>query len=206
MKIKTKDMILTALFAALTAVGAFISIPIGNIPVTLQTFFTALAAVILGSRLGMLSQIVYVLIGLIGIPVFAGFTGGFSSIMHPSFGYLIGFIPAAYVIGKISEASTKIKSNSDKLYKNFIILFLSIIIGYAVIYAIGIPYLYFVLNKIMNIKTTMQGAFKMGMLIFIPGDLIKCALAAALGTILLPRLYPLLSDKNIDKMQKAKNI
>ena len=100
--IKTRNLILVAMFAALTAVGAFIKVPIPYIPFTLQYLFCALAELILGSRLGALSQIVYVAIGLSGVPVFTE-GGGLGYIFKPTFGYLIGFIVAAYVIGKIRE-------------------------------------------------------------------------------------------------------
>ncbi|MCK4308969.1 MAG: biotin transporter BioY, partial [Candidatus Atribacteria bacterium] len=69
-------MTLISLFAALTAVGAFISIPLHPVPITLQTLFTLLAGMILGSTLGATSQIIYVLLGIIGLPVFAGFKAG----------------------------------------------------------------------------------------------------------------------------------
>jgi len=98
----TRDLILVALFAALTAVGAFIKIPIPYVPFTLQYFFCALAGIILGSKLGALSQIIYVAVGLVGAPVFTD-GGGITYIFKPTFGYLIGFIVAAYVIGKIRE-------------------------------------------------------------------------------------------------------
>ncbi len=94
MKIKTKDMILVALFTVLTAVGAFIKIPIGPAPITLQYLFTALAGVLLGSFLGSLSQLLYIIIGLFGIPIFTS-GGGPSYIFNPTFGYLIGFVFAS---------------------------------------------------------------------------------------------------------------
>ena len=76
MKLNVKEMILAALFAALTAVGAFIEIPLGPVSFTLQILFTALAGIMLGAKLGALSQIVYVVIGLLGLPIFSGRMGG----------------------------------------------------------------------------------------------------------------------------------
>ena len=99
---KTKNLILVSLFAALTAVGAFIRIPIPFVPFTLQYLFCAFAGILLGPKLGALSQIIYVGMGLIGIPVFTE-GGGIAYVFKPTFGYLIGFIVAAYVIGKIAE-------------------------------------------------------------------------------------------------------
>ena len=99
---KTRTMILCALFAALTAVGAFFKIPFALAAISLQFLFTAMAGVLLGAGYGALSQAVYVLIGLVGVPIFA-LGGGFSYIFQPTFGFLLGLIPCAYVIGKIAK-------------------------------------------------------------------------------------------------------
>lgn len=177
MKVNTKQMILVGLFAALTAAGAFIQIPLGTVPVTLQVLFTALAGVMLGARLGALSQLVYVVIGLLGVPVFAGGTGGVSAVISPTFGYLTGFIFGAYVTGKISESSTR---------PGFIRLFTAALAGVAVIYAIGVPYLYLILNNVIGKNVTFAAVLKIGFYVFIPGDLLKCAIAAALGAKAVP--------------------
>lgn len=177
MKIGAKQIILVGLFTALTAVGAFIQIPLGTVPVTLQFLFTGLAGVMLGSKLGALSQLVYVLIGLLGVPVFAGGAGGFGVVVKPSFGYLMGFILGAYVIGKISESRKK---------PGFITLFAAALAGIAVIYAVGVPYLYFIMNSVIGKDISFIAALKIGLIIFIPGDLIKCLIVAALGTRVIP--------------------
>jgi biotin transport system substrate-specific component len=177
MKLNTRDLILTALFAALTAVGAFIKIPLGAVPVTLQLLFTVLAGIMLGSRLGALSQLVYMIIGLLGVPVFAGGTGGLTSVISPSFGYVIGFVIGAYVIGKIVEGQTN---------PSILRLFMASIAGVIAIYAIGVPYLYLMMNNVVGKAMTFDKAIKVGLVIFIPGDLLKCALAAALGVKVVP--------------------
>lgn len=177
MKINTRQMILVSLFAALTAVGAYIQIPIGTIPITLQLLFTALAGVMLGSKLGALSQLVYVVIGLTGIPVFSEGTGGLSAVVRPSFGFLLGFILAAYVIGKISEGSAR---------PSFFRLMSACILGVIVTYAIGIPYLYFIINSVMGKSISFAAALKSYCFVFIPGDLAKCILASLLGVQVVP--------------------
>lgn len=171
---KTRDIILVALFAALTSIGAYINIPIPYVPITLQLFFCIFAGIILGAKLGMLSQIVYLIIGLCGIPVFAGGAGGPSYIFTPSFGYILGFIAAAYVIGKLVE---------DLKYEeiSFIRLFLIETIGVFVIYVFGVIYLYIIMNFYMGKATTAFMAIKYGFIPFIIGDLIKCAAAAVAG-------------------------
>ena len=90
MKNKTRMMILAALFAALTAVGAFIRFPLGTMSVTLQFMFTAMAGVLLGAKWGAVSQTVYVVLGLVGLPVFT-MGGGIGYVMQPSFGFLLHF-------------------------------------------------------------------------------------------------------------------
>lgn len=95
---KIKDLTLMALFAALTAVGAFITIPVPPVPFSLQIFFAILAGALLGSRRGAISVGVYVLLGLCGLPVFTK-GAGLSYIFQPTFGYLAGFILGAWLCG-----------------------------------------------------------------------------------------------------------
>ena len=95
-KSRTYKMILVALFAALIAVGAFIRVPVPLVPFTMQTFFVVLAGMLLGKKLGAASALVYLAIGLIGIPVFTQ-GGGIGYVLKPSFGDMIGFIVAGYI-------------------------------------------------------------------------------------------------------------
>lgn len=92
-----------AIFAAITGILAQVEIPLPLIPISGQTLAVGLAATILGSRLGALSMVGYMALGAIGIPVFAGFSGGFHVIVGPSGGYIIGFIAAAFITGLILE-------------------------------------------------------------------------------------------------------
>lgn len=176
MKFRAREMILVAMFTALTAIGAFLKIPIGPAPITLQFLFTALAGIMLGSRLGALSQLVYVVLGLIGIPIFTS-GGGISYVFKPSFGYLIGYIVGAFVIGKICE-----KGGGWSYLK----LFTASLVGITVVYVIGVPYLYIILKYVMGTKITILGALKTGFLVFIPGDIVKCIVTALLGAKIVP--------------------
>lgn len=174
----TRDLILVAMFAALTAIGAFIKIPIPYVPFTLQYLFCALAGVILGSRLGALSQIVYVSIGLLGVPVFTE-GGGFSYIFKPTFGYLIGFIIAAYVIGKIRE-------NVEELtFTKAILMLLS---GLFFIYLFGVIYLYISYNLYLGKSISFYFAFFYGFVVCIGGDLVLTVFAAYISIKVLPIL------------------
>lgn len=137
MKLKTIDLTLASMFVALMAVGANITsimpfMVVGGVPITLQTFFGILAGLILGSRLGTISMIVYTCIGLVGVPVFAQFTGGVSVLIKPTFGFILAFILAAYVAGKIVEK-----------YKTTAGFITAAMIGIAIDYLFGTNWMYF---------------------------------------------------------------
>lgn len=178
MKIKTRDMILVALFAALTAIGAFIKIPLPHVPLTLQFFFVAFSGILLGSKLGALSQILYVGIGLAGVPWFTK-GGGIGYVFQTSFGYLIGFIFAAYIIGKIVETAQKL---------TFTRALVAILVGLAVVYLIGVPYLYFIFKLYLGTPKSVAWAVKVGFLMSITGDLIKTFLIAIISCKVVPIL------------------
>lgn len=179
MKLKTKDMILSAIFAALAVVGAKISIPIPPVPVTLQLFVCCFAGMLLGARLGLLSQTVYILIGLIGLPVFAGSSAGPAYILSPTFGYIIGFALAAYIIGKISEKSSKF---------NIKTALISVFSGIFVTYLIGVPYMYFIIKLYMGKNITIMYAIEKGLLPFIVKDALLGILVAITAAAAVPAL------------------
>ncbi|SMC16696.1 biotin transport system substrate-specific component [Clostridium acidisoli DSM 12555] len=174
----TRNLILVALFAALTALGAFIRVPIPYVPFTLQYLFCALAGMILGSRLGALSQLVYVSIGLMGVPVFTE-GGGIYYIFKPTFGYLIGFIVAAYVIGKIRENIKELN-----LFKSI----LTLLSGLFFIYLFGVIYLYFCSNLFLGQKISLYFAFFYGFLVCISGDILITIFTAYISVKILPIL------------------
>lgn len=168
---------MAALFAALTAIGNIISIPIGAVPITLGNMFPILCGILLGARIGAVSQIIYILIGLIGIPVFSGFTGGIGSVISPGFGYLLGFILSAAVSALITKNMKNI---------SFLKLLLVSILADFSIYIIGIPYLYFIMKSILLKNITFMYVMKIGVIVFIPGDLAKMVICAFLGSKLKP--------------------
>lgn len=178
-RLKTRDMILISLFAALTAIGAFIKIQIGMVPFTFQFFFCAFSGVLLGSRKSFISQILYVGIGLIGIPVFAN-GGGFTYIFQPTFGYLLGFIGCGFTVGFLTE---RIKTMT------FPKMMASILAGLAVVYLIGVPYLYIIVKLYMGKSAyTMMAAIVSGFLPYIIPDLILSVIIAISSTYILPKL------------------
>lgn len=107
-KTRTADFVLVGMFAALMAIGANITsivpfLQVGGIPLTMQPFFCVLAGLLLGRRLGALAMIVYALIGIAGAPVFAQFSAGFGVILGKSGGFVLSYIPAAWLAGFILE-------------------------------------------------------------------------------------------------------
>ncbi len=174
---KARDLILTALFAALTAIGAFLRIPTPISSFTLQLFFTCMAGVLLGPKYGALSQLVYVLLGLSGLPVFTS-GGGLGSVPTPTFGFLLGMIPMAAVVGALTKRSGG----------GFWAICLACLAGFAVVYAVGLPYMHLVLTLYLHKTQTVFQTVKGGMLLFLPFDALKIAATAALGQTLLPRL------------------
>jgi biotin transport system substrate-specific component len=102
---RTLQLVQIAMFAALMAIGANISafLVIGGVPITLQTFFAILAGILLGSRLGPVAMVVYALIGLAGLPVFAEFSGGLDTLISPTFGFIVSFVFVAFMAGTIVE-------------------------------------------------------------------------------------------------------
>ncbi len=179
MKLSTKEMILVSLFTALTAIGAFLSIPIGDVPITLQSLFVILSGLLLGPKLGSLSQLVYILLGLSGVRIFAGFSGGPQIILKPSFGFLIGFTFAAYIVGKIAHNGKNISLRQ---------VFLATLAGTLVIYLFGVPYMYFILNTVVGKSLPFSVALKTGCIIFLPGDIFKAILSSLIASKILMRI------------------
>ena len=142
--LKTKELVLSALFIAFITIGTFIRIPAGADVYTLQFLFTLLAGLVLGERLGTFAVGAYVLMGLIGIPVFAS-VGGLGYLFQPTFGYLVGFIIQAWFCGKFSRSLTEIN------FKNLLKVNLG---GMMIVYLIGMSWLYIVSNFVIDAPLT----------------------------------------------------
>jgi biotin transport system substrate-specific component len=163
-------MVYASLFAALTAVGAFLAIPIGPVPIVLQNMFVYLAGLILGGRWGLASVGVYLLAGACGLPVFAGGLGGIGRFIGPTGGYLIGYLPAVFIIGKMSQ------KENPRLVSDVS----AMICGTLVLYACGVSWL-----KIVSGMSPAK-ALALGMFPFLIGDALKIAAAAAIAKALRP--------------------
>jgi biotin transport system substrate-specific component len=173
MRLTTHDMVKVSLFASLTAVGSFVSFPLpfNPVPITLQTFFTYLSGIMLGPLLGPLSQLIYILLGCLNLPVFAGGTAGLGVLFGPTGGYLWGFLAASSVIGYVAQGQ-----------RTFWRLALALLIGTIVIYVCGLVQL------ILVARLSLSQACWAGMVIFLPGDLVKIVLASNLALKLPPKL------------------
>ncbi|MFX0547696.1 biotin transporter BioY [Hathewaya histolytica] len=163
-KFDIRDITLCALFAAIIAVLAQISIPIKPVSFTFQIFGVALAGIILGPKKGFISVMVYILLGSIGVPVFAGMNGGIQVLVGPTGGFLIGFPFMALIVGYFSERNGKVSY-----------IFLGAIIGLVLTYLIGSMQLAFVA------KMSFWKALWVGVIPFVILDLFKIAIVVFIG-------------------------
>ncbi len=180
MNLKTTDLTFCAMFAALIAAGAFIKIdiplPLYTMHFTLQWFFVLMAALLLGAKAGTLSVIVYLAVGLAGFPVFAA-GGGLSYVFRPGFGFLLGFVAAAFLTGRISELM-----HADKAGK----MLPAAVIGMFAYYAVGAVYFYLIKNIYAGETVAFSLIVVQYCLITVIPDLILCVLASALAARLKP--------------------
>ena len=166
-----------ALFAALTAMGAFMAIPIGPVPIVLQNLFVMLAGLLLGGRWGLASVGIYLLAGICGLPVFAGGQAGIGRIVGPTGGYLLGYLPAVYVIGRLAEGP------HHRLVRDIA----AMLLGTAILYAFGVSWL-----KIVT-GLSWTKTLAVGMLPFLIGDAAKIAAAIPIARALRPVMHTVAS-------------
>ena len=161
-----RQMVLAAMMAALMAVGAFIVVPVGPVPIVLQNMFVMLAGLLLGPWWGAGSVGVYILAGVLGFPVFSGDGAGLGHLFGPTGGYLIGYVPAVIFIGMASNLGKKPSMMRDGA---------AMAAGALIVYALGVSWLKIALDL------SWQKAFAAGMLPFILGDCIKIVAAASIA-------------------------
>ncbi len=167
-----------ALFTAFIIIGGYISVPVpvGPVPIVLADFFVMLTALFLGYKWGPVSVALFLALGALGLPVFAGGKAGLAVLFGPTGGFLLGYLLLVIVTGLLTE---KIKSVSAKgtLLKNIAAL----IAGNVLLYLVGVPWL-----KVVT-KLPWSGALAAGLIPFIPGIIIKIAAAVIVAQVLLPR-------------------
>ncbi|GGK05220.1 BioY family transporter [Lentibacillus kapialis] len=158
-KLRTIDLTFGAVFVCLMAIGANISVwfpmlalPIGGmtVPISLQTFFATIAGLMLGKRLGAISIITYILVGVAGIPVFAQMKAGPIQLISPTGGFIISFIFVAFFTGLIVERSNK---------SSILTYGLASIAGLVFNYGIGVSYMYIAMNTWLGLHITYSAAW-----------------------------------------------
>ncbi|MFW5996333.1 MAG: biotin transporter BioY [Halanaerobiaceae bacterium] len=169
-----RGMVHTSIFAALTAVSAYFVIPLGPVPITGQTLMVMLAGFVLGAYRGALSQIVYILLGVIGLPVFSGGSSGVGILAGPTGGFIWGFVVGAFVIGLITEVS-----DTDS---PLILVTTLVAGGLLVIYTTGI------IQYMLVAGVSFTEALSVAVLPFIPGGILKVIAAFFIGRKLKPAL------------------
>lgn len=168
---KVRELVLAGLFAALTAIGAFIQIPIPFLSFSLQTLFVALAAILLPRRWAVASIVIYIAVGLMGFPIFSR-GGGIGYVVQPSFGFLAGFVAWVALTSTILAKMRK---------KTVFTVFLAEAAGVVVMYAIALPYYYMIMTMYQNEPMTTATLFTYCFATTFPGDLLKSLLAAWMG-------------------------
>ncbi|SHF17416.1 biotin transporter BioY [Alkalibacter saccharofermentans] len=170
-RLNARTMIYCAIFSALIIVGALTRVPVPMIPFTLQFMFTNLAGMMLGPIYGALSVTIYVILGLIGLPVFAN-GGGIGYIFQPTFGYLLAFILAAYVAGKMTRKEEN---------RNLLGYIKASITGLLIVYVLGFVYYYLLASFVLGLNVNPSVLFLHAFLLPLPGDILSCFLGSVLA-------------------------
>ena len=167
-RMKTKDLTVLSLFTAILCVLAPISVPLGftAIPISLGTLTVMLVATVLGLKRGMVSVGVYLLLGMVGVPVFAGFTGGIMKLAGPTGGYLVGYLFLAATCGLMS----------DRFSGKIIWQIFGMLLGTLLLYAFGTVW-FMILNEMSLAKS-----LSLCVIPFLPGDIIKITAVALIAT------------------------
>jgi len=184
-KSKTYSMMLCALFAAVTAVLSQIAIPIGPVPINLATLAVFCAGALLGPKLGALSLTVWAALGAVGVPVFAMFRSGLGALAGPTGGYIVGFIPAAFLIGMIVE-----KTGRDNKTLPYIA---AMLVGMATYLVLGTAWF------VLSTGTGFSQALMICVVPFLPGDFVKIAAATVFAKRIRPILHRVMNDASVSR-------
>ncbi len=181
---ETRDVVFIALFAAIiAALGVFppVTVPVIAVPITAQSLGIMLAGGILGAMRGGLSVVLLLVLVALGLPLLAGGRGGFGVFLGPTGGYIVGWVVGAVVIGYLTERFwTRL---------NFILAFAFCVVGgILLMYGLGVPWSAYVAE--VTLATALGGS-----LAFVPGDLIKCLIAAA-AIVIVKKSYPIITPRS----------
>ena len=178
-----RRMIYTSMIAALIIIGAYISIPLpfSPVPIAMSNLFVILGGLLLGKKWGFTSVAIYLFLGIIGLPVFAGGKGGLAHFIGPTGGYLIGFAVAAFIVGAIVEMG------KHSILKDS----LAVLIGFTIIFAFGVPWLMYTL------KLSLGETLTAGVIPFIPGAIFKSIVVVGLAKIIRPLIHTSLKANSL---------
>jgi len=175
----TLNMVFCGLFAALTAVTSQISVPIGPVPINLATLSVFIAGAVLGAKYGTISQLVFILLGVFGLPVFAGFRGGAQVLVGPTGGYILGYAAAAWLVGYLCEHFGRKPLRLAVFFAAGIIL----------CYILGTAWF------MLSTKTALWAALGLCVIPFLIGDAVKIAAAVAV----VPQLNKIFEKTSISQ-------
>ena len=164
----TRDMVFTALFAAILAAAAPFSVDVGPVPITFATFVIYLAALVLGAKRACVAVLIYILLGGFGLPVFSRFQGGFHILAGVTGGFIVGYIPLAFVVGIFAD---KFSGNNSSIFAYAF----GIVIGTALLYAVGVVWFMHLTGN------TLEAALAICVLPFLPGDAAKTVAACVIA-------------------------
>lgn len=171
-----RGMVVMAIFAAIICVAAPFSVQAGPIPITLATFAIYLAGAVLGGKRGMVSVVVYIMLGAVGLPVFSNFNGGFSALLGPTGGYIIGYVPLVLLTGIFAE-------KSFKTHRTMIIgTVIGMVLGTVALYTFGTAWFMIMTNS------SLGRALSLCAIPFIPGDALKIVCVGAVAMPLKSKL------------------
>jgi biotin transport system substrate-specific component len=186
-KTSVKDTVFVSIFTALTVIGGYIAIPVGPVPIVLSNFIIILSGLLLGSKRGAAVAFTYLLLGALGLPVFSAGRSGIAHMAGPLGGYLLGYIPAAFITGLISEKGKHL----------FIKDILALSSGALAIYLLGVPWLKFSLDMLW------KDAILAGMIPFLAGDAIKVSAAALIGVKMVQVVRGILNERTGHRDESA---
>ena len=176
MNMKTRDLTIIAVMAALICVAGPLSISIGPIPLSLASFAVYMAGAVLGAKKGTLAVGIYLLLGLVGLPVFSGFSGGFQKLIGVTGGYLVGYLPCALITGLAVKPDNPDSGPQWRL-PAFMVL------GTTVLYLIGTAWF------MIQTRNTLAASMGMCVIPFLPGDAVKIVAASLLARPVRKALY-----------------
>ncbi len=181
----TRMLVLTSLFTALTVVGAQLRVPLPLVPLSMQDFFVVLSGLVLGPKYGALSQILYLVLGLAGLPIFTK-GGGPAYVLQPTFGYLLGFPLASFIAGTLVHRNfTRASFLPVATWPQLV---LACVLAVFALLMLGVFYLWWNTNWIIGKEMKLSHAVYVGAIVFLPTQAIKIFAACLLYRALQPRL------------------